>query len=152
MRAHLIVTRFVPRKLIAVFATALVALAVACTSATATPEPSPTPIVEPTPTAVPTAMPTPNSGSTDLQRIEADAIATLEDMLAELGSRESATDQEATAAEYLKTNLQEMGYSVEIQTFSVENLSLSGMGLTLGTPGSPEVQEFRALPMVESGL
>ena len=152
MRAHLIVTRFVPRKLTAVFAAASVALAVACTSATATPEPSPTPIVEPTPTAAPIATPTPNSGPTNLQRIEAEAFATLEELMAELGPRESATDQEAVAADYLKTKLQELGYRVEIQTFSVENLSLAGMGLTLGTPGSPEVQEFRALPMIESGL
>ena len=70
-------------------------------------------------------------------------------MLDELGPRESATDQEAAAARYLQTKLQESGYDTEIQEFIVEDLSLAGMGLTLNTA---ELEEFIALPLGQSGL
>jgi len=152
MKAFLSPAYFGHKKRIAVLVAILVLLAVACFSATVTPEPSPSHTAEPTPTIAPTAMSAAISGSTDLHRIDAEAFATLEAILTELGPRESTTDQESAAAEFLKTNLQELGYDVQIQTFIVENLSLAGMGLTLGTPGSPESQEFMALPMVESGL
>lgn len=155
MKAHLNPPHPGHRKLIAIFFVVLVSLAAACSSATATPEHSPTPTAEPTPAIAPTAAPTVTSpsgtGSADLRRIDAEAFATLEEILAELGPRESTTVQESAAAEYLKTNLQELGYDVRIQTFSVENLSLAGLGLTLVAPGSSETQEFKAVPMVESG-
>jgi len=152
MKAHLSPAYFGHKNQIAVLVAVLVLLAVACASATVTPEPAPSHTAEPAPASAPTATSTAVSDPTDLHRIEAEAFATLEEILVELGPRESATVQESAAAEYLKTNLQELGYDVQIQTFNVENLSLAGLGLTLGTPGSPESREFRALPMVESGL
>ena len=78
-----------------------------------------------------------------------DAFAVLEEILEELGPRESATDQELAAARYLQSRLQALGYATELQTFTVEGLSLAGLGLTLDTP---ESREYTALPLIRTGL
>ncbi len=132
-----------------VVAVAVFAFSVACTSATATPEPIPTATPEPAPTftAEPTPASTPRSAHLDSSAV--DAFAVLEDFLEESGPRESATDQELAAARYLQSRLQELGYATELQTFTVEGLSLAGSGLTLDTP---ESREFTALPLVRTGL
>ena len=78
-----------------------------------------------------------------------DAFALLQELLEELGPRESATDQELAAAKYLRSRFQEMGYATELQEFTVEDISLDGPGLTLNTP---QAMEFDALPMQSSGL
>ena len=77
------------------------------------------------------------------------AFVILEEILEELGHRESATDQESAAAMYLQTKLQDLGYETEIQQFIVEHVSLAGMGLTLITP---QPMEFAASALDESGL
>jgi len=79
----------------------------------------------------------------------ADAFAELEKFLEELGPRESATAQEAVAAEYLQDRFQESGYETEIQRFTIEDLALAGMGLRLELP---DPEEFAALPLERSGL
>ena len=117
-------------------------LAVACTSATVTPEPT----VAPSPTVTPEHG---QAGLTALDLASADAFAELEKFLEELGPRESATAQEAVAAEYLQDRFQESGYETEIQRFTIEDLALAGMGLRLELP-APE--EFAALPLERSGL
>ena len=117
-------------------------LAVACTSATVTPEPT----VAPNPTVTPEHG---QAGLTALDLASADAFAELEKLLEELGPRESATAQEAVAAEYLQDRFQESGYETEIQRFTIEDLALAGMGLRLELP-APE--EFAALPLERSGL
>jgi len=117
-------------------------LAVACTSATVTPEPT----VAPSPTV------TPEHGQARLTALDlasADAFAELEKFLEELGPRESATAQEAVAAEYLQDRFQESGYETEIQRFTIEDLALAGMGLRLDLP---DPEEFAALPLERSGL
>ena len=117
-------------------------LAVACTSATVTPEPT----VAPSPTV------TPEHGQARLTALDlasADAFAELEKFLEELGPRESATAQEAAAAEYLQDRFQESGYETEIQRFTIEDLALAGMGLRLELP---DPEEFAALPLERSGL
>ena len=121
--------------------------AVACASPTATL--STTPASTGTPTVAPTATPVTVADTIELQVIEADIFAALEEILRELGPRESATIQEWAAAAYLKSNFEELGYDVQIQSFPVENLALGGLGLTLDGPQSGE---FVALPMQESGL
>jgi aminopeptidase YwaD len=78
-----------------------------------------------------------------------EAFAVLEELLEELGPRESATDQEAAAARYLQAKFEEFGYDTETQEFIVEDISLAGMGLLLNTS---EPAEFRALPLDQSGL
>ncbi|MCI0864765.1 MAG: hypothetical protein J4N69_11040, partial [Chloroflexi bacterium] len=60
-----------------------------------------------------------------------EAFTVLTEFLEELGPRESATDQELAAARYLQTRFQDLGYATEIQSFTVEQLSLAGLGLTL---------------------
>ena len=42
-----------------------------------------------------------------------------------------------------------MGYTADLQTFTVEDISLAGMGLTLHTPNT---KEFAAIPMAGTGL
>ena len=117
-------------------------LAVACTSATVTPEPT----VAPRPTVTPEHG---EAGLTALDLASADAFAELEKFLEELGPRESATAQEAVAAEYLQDRFQESGYETEIQRFTIEDLALAGMGLRLDLP---DPEEFAALPLERSGL
>ena len=117
-------------------------LAVACTSATVTPEPT----VAPSPTVTPEHG---QAGLTALDLASADAFAELEKFLEELGPRESATAQEAAAAEYLQDRFQESGYETEIQRFTIEDLALAGMGLRLELP---DPEEFAALPLERSGL
>ena len=117
-------------------------LAVACTSATVTPEPT----VAPSPTVTPEHG---QAGLTALDLASADAFAELEKFLEELGPRESATAQEAVAAEYLQDRFQESGYETEIQRFTIEDLALAGTGLRLEL-SDPE--EFAALPLERSGL
>ena len=117
-------------------------LAVACTSATVTPEPT----VAPSPTVTPEHG---QAGLTALDLASADAFAELEKFLEELGPRESATAQEAVAAEYLQDRFQESGYETEIQRFTIEDLALAGMSLRLELP---DPEEFAALPLERSGL
>jgi aminopeptidase YwaD len=84
-----------------------------------------------------------------LDLVTNEVLGVLEEILKELGSRESGTDEEAAAAQYLKSAFQESGYETAIQQFIVEDLALSGMGLTLNRP---EPMEFRALPLDMTGL
>ena len=116
-------------------AAVLFALAVAC-SASGTPTPAPTAIPAPTPTLAPTptptiaATPTPLPMAMDTSALDTatkEAFAVLEELLKELGPRESATDQEAAAARYLQAKFQEFGYDTETQGFIVEDISLAGM-------------------------
>ena len=85
----------------------------------------------------------------DLEAGEVDAFAVLREFLEELGPRESATEQELAAAQYLQSRFQEFGYATELQTFTVEDISLAGLGLTINTP---QPSEFTALPLIRTGL
>ncbi|MCH9016937.1 MAG: M28 family peptidase [Chloroflexi bacterium] len=107
----------------------------------------PTPAVTPTPGVMPASTSTPEP--VDPEPAATEAFTVLTEFLEELGPRESATDQELAAARYLQTRFQDLGYATEIQSFTVEQLSLAGLGLTLNTP---EQMEFTALPLVETGL
>ncbi len=129
-------------------AAALLALGAACSSAT----PTPPPTSEPTPTLAPNPTPTPVPVVVDTEVLDlasTRAFVILEEILEELGPRESATDQESAAARYLQAKLQELGYETEIQQFIVEHVSLAGMGLTLIMP---QPMEFAASALDESGL
>ena len=115
---------------------------------TATPAPSPTPTLEipPTPTPIPTSSPTPLPEPTPTPdtRLTDIAFNYLKELSEGLGPRESLTEEEREAAEYLASQFEGMGYSVELQPFTVEIISLEGSGLTLETPG-PE--EIAAIPL-----
>ncbi len=73
----------------------------------------------------------------------------LEEFLEALGPRASATEQELAAAIYLHSRFQELGYAAELQEFTVEKISLDGLGLTLDTP---QPRQFTALPLTGAGL
>ena len=115
------------------------------TPLTQSPEPTdaPTPTVS-RPTLVPELTPSTNpaemvslppTGTADLADI---AFRNLTDLL-DLGPRQSATDQERMAAEYLASRFDELGYSVMLQPFTIERISADLSGLTLEEPGPEEV-------------
>lgn len=85
----------------------------------------------------------------NLDPVEVDAFALLEEFLEVLGPRASATEQELAAAIYLHSRFQELGYAAELQEFTVEKISLDGLGLTLDTP---QPRQFTALPLTGAGL
>ncbi len=133
MTNQLLAVHAAVRRRLAVAIAVFLVFAVACTSATSTPTPASTP--DPTVAPTPTATPEPTRASpTALELASAEAFAELEEFLEELGSRESATAQEAAAAEYLQDRFQESGYETEIQRFTIEDQVLAGMGLTLDLP------------------
>ena len=75
------------------------------------------------------------------------AFGYLTDLVEELGPRESATQQELAGAEYLATQLEGFGYSVELQPFAIKTLSAELSGLTI------DAQEFQTpdvIPLVSS--
>ena len=97
----------------------LLALAVACFSATATPPATATraPTVAPATVPLPTTTPSPllaNESPSALDLVTNEVLGVLEDILEELGLRESATDEETAASQYLKSAFQELGYDPEI--------------------------------------
>lgn len=69
-------------------------------------------------------------------RLSETAFAFLKELTDNLSPRESATDQELAAAEYLVSQFESMGFSVELQPFIVEAVSEERSGLSLdGTDG-----------------
>lgn len=65
----------------------------------------------------------------------------------ELGPRESATEQELAAAEYLASQLEGLGYSVELQPFTITNLSPELSSLTID---GLEPQSLAVIPLISS--
>ena len=55
-------------------------------------------------------------------------------MVQELGPRQSATDEELAAAEHLASTLENFGYAVELQSFTVSQVSAELSSLELDTP------------------
>ena len=135
---------------------ALVAvIGVACSAvpaATSTPAPTPVPTLTPTPTSasVATATPTPESTAVTTESLADTALGYLTELVEELGPRESATQHERAAAEFLGSQLTGLGYSVEAQPFTVERFSLeeSGLFVELGNPGAERIEAF---PLSGSG-
>ena len=68
-------------------------------------------------------------------------------LVEELGPRESATQQELAAAEYLASQLEGFGYSVELQPFTMKTLSDELSGLTID---GPEPQTPDVIPLISS--
>ena len=134
--------------------TAIDAIATSTAIATATVTPIASPTVIPTPTATPAATatltPAPSSTPTPLvtptplaeatpdpvTRLSVTAFAYLKELTENHSPRESATGQELAAAEYLSAQFASMGFSVELQPFTVELLSEERSGLSVdGTGG-----------------
>ena len=130
---------------------------------TAIPTATATPLASPTVTLKPTATPSPALTSTftplvspapqaaaapaPITRLSETAFAYLKDLTEDWSPRESATDQELAAAEYLVSQFTSMGFSVELQPFSVEMVSDELSGLTVDGPGG---ERLAGLPMTGS--
>jgi hypothetical protein len=91
-----------------------VIIAVACTGV-----PTATPPFTPSATPAPTASPalTPTSNSVTTESLTDTAFRYLRRLVEGLGPRESATEEEKEAAEYLASQFADLGYSVEMQPF-----------------------------------
>lgn len=123
-------------------------IAVACTGGpTATPSvktsATPAPAASPAPTPVPTTVTTESLTDT--------AFGYLRELVEGLGPRESTTVEEQEAAEYLASQFADLGYSVEMQPFSVEKLSPEQSGLTLH-PDNPGTEKIEVLPLSGSSF
>ncbi|HIM38006.1 MAG TPA: M20/M25/M40 family metallo-hydrolase [Dehalococcoidia bacterium] len=70
-------------------------------------------------TAVPVAIPSP----IPIHQLAESALGYLTYLVEELGPRESATQQELDGAEYLASQFEGFGYSVEMQPFTITSLS-----------------------------
>lgn len=153
--------------LLALLATMLAACSAGAAPPTAAPSPEPAATVTATPTERPAATatlaPFPFAATPDSPKAAPNLTATpppasgrsvppAAGTLAEqtfsyvaalsetLGPRESATDQEQAAAEYLASQFEGFGYSVTLQPFTVQRLSRDKSGLVLVQPGPEKVE------------
>ena len=102
------------------------------------------------PTATVEAIPAPTTAGpdgrdalvADRQALEALAFGYLKELAIDVGVRESGTDLERAAAEFLTAKFEELGYSPEAQEFSWDSPSAS---VSIGTPAAEEaVEELEA--------
>ena len=103
---------------------------------------SATPTLVPPPTSIP---PSPGSSPGAL----ADrAYGYLAHLTQRLGPRESGTEQELEAAQYLKSQLTSYGYSVDLQTFPLESIPVAELEVALE---AADPQRVEATPLGQSG-
>ena len=76
------------------------------------------------------------------------AFKYVEELSQGLGPRESATEQELAAAEYLVAKFEQFGYATMMQPFTVESFSRDLSGLTLAKGDSEEID---VIPLSRSG-
>ena len=92
---------------------------------TAIKSPAPSPTPAPPPTATPTSIATstlPPSFPFGAGLADA-ALGYVTALVEELGPRESATEEELEAAEYLASAMENFGYAVKLQPFTVRQVS-----------------------------
>ncbi len=116
----------------------------------AVPIPTPAPRVEPSPTPsaapVPTAVPETTDTNPEISRFADETWAFLERFTEEMSPRESATDEEEAAAEYLAKELESLGYEVETQPFTFDRMAPE-RSLQL-----PDGETMIGIPLRMSGL
>ena len=128
--------------------------ATAAPQATSTSAPEPTAVPAPLPTvpilpAVVAATPTTVPTNPEAERLSAIGLELLRDFTADYSPRESGTDGELAAAEFIGRYLEDMGYIVEFQPVEVEYIPWSEEFVSLIGDGRPDL---RAVPMAMSGL
>ena len=123
------------------------------------------PTTPPAPTAMPpTAHPPPSippvtatsvDPQDDLESASQRVFGLVEDLVHELGRRESATDRELRAAELLRDRLQPLGYDAEIQSFVSRNFDFTRWRRSGGQNAavvvqSPQPTRITGLPLTTS--
>ncbi len=122
-------------------ALAAAVLFAACTGGGQARAPTPTPA--PSPAVAPTATPTPSpaaAGSPEIgpqQFVPARALAHVEALSVDIGSRPAASDAEDKAAAYLRDQLQSFGYDAEVEPFSFDVFADDGSRLEILSPQQP---------------
>ena len=123
---------------------------------TAAPQAAPTaaPVLEATaaPQAAPPAAvgtPTPASANPEAERLSANGMDLLTRFTEEYSPRESGTDGERAAAEFIGGYLENIGYRVEYQPVEVEHIPWSGEFVSIVGESRPDL---RALPLSMTGM
>lgn len=75
------------------------------------------------------------------------AMAFLEELTADFSPRQSGTEQEMAAAQFLASEFKSLGYETSLQPFTVE---VKQSGVELESPGLDVPSEFRTLPITNS--
>ena len=123
-------------------------------TATFTPFPTDTVTLVPTPTPAPTSAPTPTptlpSPLPSGRELAGVAFDYATELVEKLGPRESATEEELEAAEHLASTLENLGYAVELQSFTIQQLSRELSGLEVGAP-QPRAFEINPLTQAATG-
>ncbi len=115
-------------------------------SPTATPEPSPTATPEPSPTATPELSPTATPAPTpESSAFTDEAFEVLRTLTREYSPRESATDEELTAALHLRDRLIARGYDTWVQDFPVVQTRANVEIQTAAAGAAPD--SLRSLPI-----
>ena len=128
-------TLVAPPPLVAPVATATtVPTTVAAPQATATAVATPT--VAPAPRQVAAETPTSVPMNTEVERLSAKGMELLTRFTEDFSPRESGTDGERAAAEFIKGYLEDLGYDVEFQAVEAEHLPWGAEFISLiGTAG-----------------
>ena len=120
------------------------------TEAAPSPTPTPKPLVEPTPS--PAAAPSSTAAQdtaeveSNVSRFTDETWAFLQRLTEEMSPRESATAEEEAAADYLRQELESLGYEVQLQPFTFERMAPE-RALRL-----PDGETLIGIPLRMSGL
>ena len=115
---------------------------------TSEPDPSSTPILVEQPTAViPTSTPVPRNP--EVERLSHIGMELLTKFTEDHSPRESGSDGERAAAEFIGAYLEELGYHVEFQPVEVDYIAWSEDFVSLIGDDMPDL---RAVPMAMTGL
>ena len=121
-------------------------------TATVAPQPAaarePTPTVAPTPTVV-AETPTPYPPNPEVERLAERGMELLTRFTEEYSPRQSGTDGERAAAEFIGGYLEDLGYRVEYQPVEVEHIPWGDEFVSLAGEGRPEL---RAIPLSMTGM
>ncbi len=121
-------------------------------TSTSVPEPTAVPAPLPTVPILPTAVadtPTTVPTNPEAERLSAIGLELLTDLTADYSPRESGTDGERAAAEFIALQMENRGYNVKFQSVEVEYIPWSEEFVSLIGDGRPDL---RAVPMAMSGL
>lgn len=140
--------------LLPALAAALLLTLAACAGAASTqPTPSPqstlAPTATPSPALSPTSQTSSDSGQREEERFDPDhALAHVQALAVEIGSRPAGSEAEASAADYIGDQLAGYGYEVTLQEFSFDVFSDLGTALETASPGPRDSQNVVARPPV----